>query len=429
MPLTKMSNDDVIWLEGATGRSLRGDDDDVPLSKVQASQRGQAVPPSAAAAERARQQQKAARATSSGQPKKKVDWFEFFLNAGCDIDDCTRYARNFDGDRIDESILAELEPATMRNLGLREGDVIRVRKYIKQKYSAPSSADAAKADQMKRDEELARKLQAEDQHTPIFTSGPNGALKSTRRGRPTPNRANTGGVDAASLATARDTLVSTSPAPPEAPLPVSKDPKRSSSTVPLAGGFDDDAWTVRPTSKPNTPKPPLDPVAAPNPAPAPAPTPPAAPAPPPAPQPEIRAASAAPTTSLSDQIMEKIMAAGQQQNRAPSAPGLMPPVPTGGSFSSQQGVAPQQAPYNGPRGPLAPVAANAPMLNRERTSQTIEQWHRLTRPPLQPSSLRRPACQASSRRHAPGSDLNRRASSDLRWVCSRNRPASCHLGA
>ena len=43
-------------------------------------------------------------------PKKSkpVDWFEFFLNAGCDIDDCTRYATSFERDKIDESILLDI---------------------------------------------------------------------------------------------------------------------------------------------------------------------------------------------------------------------------------------------------------------------------------------------------------------------------------
>lgn len=44
---------------------------------------------------------------SAAPPKKvsNIDWFDFFLSAGCDIDDCTRYASAFEKDKIDSPIL------------------------------------------------------------------------------------------------------------------------------------------------------------------------------------------------------------------------------------------------------------------------------------------------------------------------------------
>ncbi|KAI3475810.1 hypothetical protein L1887_62746 [Cichorium endivia] len=67
-------------------------------------------------------------------PKRNVDWFEFFLAAGVDVDDCTRYASAFERDKIDETVLGDLDASTLRSLGLREGDVIRVSKFIDRKY-------------------------------------------------------------------------------------------------------------------------------------------------------------------------------------------------------------------------------------------------------------------------------------------------------
>ena len=56
----------------------------------------------------------------------KIDWFDFFLSAGCEMDDCTRYAAYFEKDKIDETILGDITDTAMRSLGMREGDIIRV---------------------------------------------------------------------------------------------------------------------------------------------------------------------------------------------------------------------------------------------------------------------------------------------------------------
>lgn len=358
VPLSKMSNEDVIWLEGATGRSLRSvDPDDLPLAKL-------AVKNSSGPSGTSKPSSSTSAATSkrpSGPAKKPTDWFDFFLSAGCDLDDCTRYATNFERDRIDESLLTELEPATMRNLGLREGDVIRVRKHIKTKYGSSSSGSGNPQDeQIRKDEELARQLSGQNPSSGhnIFTSGPNGSLKTTRRGRPTPNRTGSSAVDLDSLTTARERL-SEAPPPPAAPdylvEPVSEPANPSAKLA--SSGFDDDAWTVRPNS--TTPQvsqsttPSHDPVPASSPAPAPA----------PAPTLLIETETpqtSAPQTSLTDQIFEKIMNHGQQARAPVSAP---PAPPSLGQAPSMMVSQPTGFNPNGPRGPLAPVASNAPLLN------------------------------------------------------------------
>ncbi|KAG1754075.1 uncharacterized protein EDB91DRAFT_1101477 [Suillus paluster] len=91
------------------------------------------------------------RATMSAQPKKpQTYWFEFFLNAGCDIDDCTRYASSFKREKIDEAILPDITKVTL----------FRITKCIQQKFAKPKKDTSQ--EQLIRDEELARKLQEEE---------------------------------------------------------------------------------------------------------------------------------------------------------------------------------------------------------------------------------------------------------------------------
>ncbi|KAI8456989.1 hypothetical protein BY996DRAFT_4578923 [Phakopsora pachyrhizi] len=349
VPLTKMSTEDVIWLEGATARSLRQEDtDEIPLAKLSLS------PTSAAASSTKTRPTSESARRSNGPPKKVIDWFEFFLNAGCDLDDCTRYASNFERDRIDESLLTELESSTMRNLGLREGDVIRVRKHIKMKYgNSGETSNDQNAEQIRLDEELAKSLQDQDSSSApnIFTNGPNGSLKTTRRGRPAPARAGSSTVDVTSLK-----LIDTTSSPEESSAQNSPfSAPITATTAPTENNFDDDAWQVRPNS--TTPAASQVPNSRSNSSPAPAASSTAAsnslnPS---------HASSASNQTSLDDEIFKKIMNHGKQDGvSAPliSSPNIVLPT-------SATGVAGPQTIFNpnGPRGPLAPVAANAPLLN------------------------------------------------------------------
>lgn len=339
VPLTKMSSEDVIWLEGATGRTLRSREaDDIPLANLSLGSNSSTARPPSEPAKR-----------PSAPAKPPIDWFEFFLNAGCDLDDCTRYATNFERDRIEESLLPDLEPSTMRNLGLREGDVIRVRKLIKQKYASTDSKDDLTA-QIRRDEELARKLQQQDVAPApnIFTTGPNGSLKTTRRGRPTPARSGSSTVDAATLTTAKDKLIDVSQ--PEVPRS-SVDAPLVSISPPPGGGFDDDAWQNRPNSTAPSTAPiesfpsrstSISSVAA------------------PAISSSVQPTKTpeAPKPSLTDEIFQKIMD-HSKQSQATTVPSASAPISMPPAMSPQ----PVNLNPNGPRGPLAPVASNAPLLN------------------------------------------------------------------
>ncbi|GMM32257.1 cytoskeletal protein-binding protein [Martiniozyma asiatica (nom. inval.)] len=57
-------------------------------------------------------------------------WFNFFVESGVDVGVCERYSRNFASEQVDEKVLPEITPALMRTLGVKEGDILRVKKHI-----------------------------------------------------------------------------------------------------------------------------------------------------------------------------------------------------------------------------------------------------------------------------------------------------------
>lgn len=426
VPTDKMSVEDMQYVEKLMEKKSRPqripeDDDDVPL----------ALSPHS----KARSQN----GSTSAPPKKapKIDWFDFFLQAGCDLDDCTRYAASFERDKIDEDLLVDITEGTMRSLGLREGDIIRVKKHIEKRKPTDNlnKPSAALQEQMRRDEELARQLQAQENGTPrgappnLF-AGPGGVLKQPRRGRPTPSKSVPTVVDLKGLASVPDQVPRTA-----SPQQIASPARNQTPTLPArpesaarASGFDDDAWTNRPSSTkpvkspspagragsvpPLTPQPAPAPVAA---APAPAaPTPPVT-APPPAPT-----STGTPTLAKTDaDIFEQLAKLSQlRQNSTPSQPQLQPPVPQvnlrlspsplgmspagipngmgAGLSSAPMGhllngptlSPPLQQPYNGPRGPFAPVPANQSLLQPlipVPTQQTGFSGFVPTKAPVQPS--------------------------------------------
>ncbi|KAI0082484.1 hypothetical protein K474DRAFT_1655259 [Panus rudis PR-1116 ss-1] len=405
VPQEKMSADDLRYVEKLTKQAAASaSDDDEPLETRRQSLR---LDPERAAA-----------AIRKQPPVKKaptIDWFEFFLNAGCDIDDCTRYAHSFEKDKMDETVLPDLTESNMRHLGLREGDIIRVKKAIEQRK--PKTDD--KAEQLRRDEELARQLQAEENagkrgQAPNLFAAPNGTLKNNtvRRGRPQPTKSQPPAtVDLNSIETASDQIVRTttpqqyaSPTSSQTTTPVQAPPRSSSaaanSTSPISG-FDDDAWTVRPSSAKPAPPTTQSPTAAqPARTPSAPPAPPAAPSAQPAvaqtqsspPAPQSTGSSLAKTTEsdIFDQLARLSQYKPPSRNAtSPPAPAAAPvgpslvatppagyqsgmgmgnsPVPIGQHLQAQQtGMLPppqaQQQFNNGPRGPFAPVPANQSLL-------------------------------------------------------------------
>ncbi|KAJ7047396.1 hypothetical protein C8F04DRAFT_1058665 [Mycena alexandri] len=378
VPAEKMSAEDMKYVEKVEKRSRtasaaaaaaapRRNSDDEPLAVT------------------------AAKRASMAAPKKpSVDWFDFFLNAGCHHDDCTRYATAFERDKIDESILLDITDATMRSLGLREGDIIRVTKAI-DKRRPKESED----------------VDGPTKSPPNLFTNPGGSLKNPRRGRPQPSKSLPATVDLQAISTVSDQIQRTSSPQVLTPTAAVNPPPRSSSTLaPVpASGFDDDAWTPRPSSTqpvatavstPPVAAPPRAPSAPPAAAPVQAPAP--APQQPPA-QPAVQSAPSLAKTTESDVFDQLARLSALRSQAAQSPPVMTPPVsapaintppvgyvsglgmgsspiPMGQHLNSQRtGLLPSPSPqpqpaYNGPRGPFAPVPANQSLLQPLIPTQT-----------------------------------------------------------
>lgn len=412
---------------GSSSSRKGGDEDDEPLSKRRQSLQSTPAP------------------TKKAPP---VDWFEFFLNAGCDVDDCTRYASSFERDKIDEAILPDITEGTLRTLGLREGDIIRVNKAIDARRPKPPAKQSfSEVNSIGGDEAGTPARATPSPGPPNLFTGPGGQLKNARRGRPTPSKAGStpGAVDLTAISTASEqiarssTPLMTSPSAPPAPpalvtSPAQSPPPRSNSAT--ASGFDDDAWTNRPSStKPVAPAPYILDRMPPVPAlPATSLSPPAAPAltsppPPRAPSAPVTQLAATIPSSAStggglakttdadifdqlarlSQLRVHTPAGGSAPNSAPPAPspgisspptasgynnpglGGSPAPPLGPSLSlpiqaQQTGLLPPPA-QPGPRGPFAPVPANQGLLAPLVPTSTGFTGFVPTRPATSPSFL------------------------------------------
>ncbi|KAL8419457.1 hypothetical protein RB594_002611 [Gaeumannomyces avenae] len=251
VPIAKMSVEDLEYVERVEGISL---DEDKPLSNVKKNIEAGRMSPALTGANRL---------GASIEPKKEYDWFPFFL--GCDIAPglCERYAQAFTKDSIDESVLPDVDASILRNLGLREGDIIKVMRFLDGKFGRNR-----------------KKGEEGDGESPggLF-SGPGGALRNnTRRGRPAPGTSTSDVVDPKAFSTSA-TGSSTGDSKSAAAAPVMTPVSATGTT---ASGFDDDAWDVKPSAKRPTPEPapaprqeaqPTPAASAPAPAPAPAPKP------------------------------------------------------------------------------------------------------------------------------------------------------------
>ena len=429
VPSEKMSPEDMHYVEkmsgrGGSGSRKGGDEDDEPLSKR-------------------RQSLQTAPAPTKKAPS--VDWFEFFLNAGCDVDDCTRYASSFERDKIDEAILPDITEGTLRTLGLREGDIIRVNKLIdSRRPKTPAKSASSEVSLLGGDEAGTPARGTPSPGPPNLFTGPGGQLKNARRGRPTPSKTGStapGAVDLTAISTASEqiarstTPLVTSPTAPPAPpalaaSPAQVPPPRSNSAA--ISGFDDDAWTNRPSStKPVAPTPPI-PERAPSVPPLPAATfspasAPAASQPPRAPSaPATQLAAATPASAsaggglakttdadIFDQLARLSQLRVQTPVAAPSpisAPAAPSPAiaspPLASAYNRGPGVSPapplgqhptlslpiqgQQTglpPQGGPRGPFAPVPANQGLLAPLVPTSTGFTGFVPTRPATSPSFL------------------------------------------
>ncbi|KUI66375.1 Actin cytoskeleton-regulatory complex protein sla1 [Cytospora mali] len=201
VPIVKMSIEDLEYVELVTGISL---DEDKPLSEVKRS--------------RTQRQQKSHVGASIEPKKPEYDWFQFFLDCEIQPGLCERYSQAFARDSMDETVLPDVDASVLRTLGLREGDIIKVMRYLDNKYGRKKKGD-------------------EVQGEGGLFSGPGGVLKNnTGRPRPEANRSTGDVVDPKALGGS------------EASSPAVLTPATTTSALSTGkeGGFEDDAWDVKP---------------------------------------------------------------------------------------------------------------------------------------------------------------------------------------
>lgn len=218
VPIPKMSVEDLEYVEKLTGVSL---DEDKPLSDIRRrSQRAESDKPDG---------KDGKRTGASVQPD--YDWFDFFLKAGVGPHQCERYAQNFIKDSMDEGVLPDIGPDTLRTLGLKEGDILRVMRYLDSTLGRTGSKARSRNVSFGGEEVIGN---GDDAQGGLF-SGPGGTLRNnTRKGRPAPPVQTSDVVDAKAFEQ-KD---------------ASKSPERratppAESDKPVERGFDDDAWQLK----------------------------------------------------------------------------------------------------------------------------------------------------------------------------------------
>ena len=256
------------------------------------------------------------------EKKPSYDWFDFFLQCGVNPQICERYAQAFARDQMGEENLPDITEKLLRTLGLKEGDILRVTKFLDNKYSRGADRD-------KRSVSFAEN--GDESGGGLF-SGPGGVLRNnTRKGRPAPPVQTNDVVDAKAFEQKSDEAPKKLAEATTTPIVSAPDPEKK------AEGFEDNAWEVKPSRQPSTsapapviapgaPEAASPPLAATQPR-APAPTP-AASTPAPAPQPPVLTGSLGELSLLMPAIKPDVTAPSASAPQAQPQPSAQPPQPT-----------------------------------------------------------------------------------------------------
>jgi hypothetical protein len=137
VPVTKMSMEDLEYVENATGESLEDEKLLADIKRKRSQNKGQTT------------------GASIEHPKKpEYDWFDFFLQCGVALQICERYAAAFNKDEMGEENMPDINPVLLRNLGIKEGDNLRIMKFLDNKYgrtrgkSSSSTSDDRSSNQI-----------------------------------------------------------------------------------------------------------------------------------------------------------------------------------------------------------------------------------------------------------------------------------------
>jgi len=245
VPVVKMAMEDLEYVERVTGVSL---DEDKPLSDIR--RRSQLN----------REKSKAASSPASGSttgasivppPKKpEYDWFDFFLKCGVSPYQCERYSSNFIRDSMDETVLPDITPSVLNTLGLKQGDILRVMKFLDNKFGR-SGAKSKLRNVSFGGEEVIKSDEDDDGGLTSpgggLFSGPGGTLKNnTRKSRPAPAVQTNNTVDPEAF---QQKSTSNGFKPDTRDTPGASSKSTPGPTNKTSGGFDDDAWDVKPSKQ------------------------------------------------------------------------------------------------------------------------------------------------------------------------------------
>ena len=247
-----MAVEDLEFVERVTGVSL---DEDKPLSDIRRrSMQGGSGKDSRKPSSPVSDKPKNGASIEQGK-QPDFDWFDFFLKCGVGPHQCERYASSFAKDSMDESVLPDITPSVLRTLGLKEGDILRVMKFLDKKYARSSKPSGLRNVIFGGEEVIDKGDEATvDGVAPTsgaaggLFSGPGGTLKiNTHRGRPAPPVLTNDVIDAKAFEHKDDEQSIRGGSVSETPSTA-----RSSAPKPVhqtSGGFDDDAWDVKPSKQ------------------------------------------------------------------------------------------------------------------------------------------------------------------------------------
>ena len=242
-----MAVEDLEYVEQQTGQSL---DEDKPISSIMG--KNKKLPAikdhdAPTGAKVLRSENTGNEPSSKPQPKPpEYDWFDFFLKCGVNPYQCERYAYNFNKDSMDEDILPEITSPLLRSLGLKEGDVLRVMKFLDTKFNRKGNKSKLGTVTNAEGEE-----EGDEEKGGGLFSGPGGTLKNnTRKGRPAPAVQTNDTVDPKAFQQKSDNDKKSATESVATPLTKAPAPAKKEN---ILDGFDDDAWDVKPSKQGNEP--------------------------------------------------------------------------------------------------------------------------------------------------------------------------------
>jgi len=247
-----MAVEDLEYVERVTGVSL---DEDKPLSNIRrrSLQGGNGKDPRKFSVPVSGKPKTGATIEQPKQPQ--YDWFDFFLKCGVGPHQCERYASSFAKDSIDEGVLPDITPVVLRTLGLKEGDILRVMKFLDRKYGRSGAKSKLRNVSFGGEEVIDKVDEATDDGLASpsgvaggLFSGPGGTLRNnTRKGRPAPVVQTNDVIDAKAFEQKDGEDSGNIASPSETTVtPLTSAPKLVQNP---SGGFDDDAWNVKPSKQ------------------------------------------------------------------------------------------------------------------------------------------------------------------------------------